>query len=233
LISGYDLVISFIPPWLHMKIIGYCVEAGINVATSSYISPEMEALDAPAKAKGVTLLNECGLDPGIDIMGTMKVVHEAAKHNWKVVSYESYCGGLPVGEQATNPLGYKFSWNPGAAIKASRNTAIYFENGKRVICKEPLKVAKDCNDISPAFKFEVYPNRDSTVFMDRFGMSDCETFIRGTFRFKGFSSAISAFHDIGITSDDPVDQGVSTLRDLVFSRFTKKSAMGFDDFQKE
>ena len=45
------------------------------------------------------------------------------------MSYESYCGGLPVAEQADNPLGYKFSWNPGAAIKASRNTAIFKKDG--------------------------------------------------------------------------------------------------------
>ena len=120
-IAGYNLVISFIPPWLHMHVIEMCVKAGINVTTSSYVSPDMLKLDAEAKRKGVTLLNECGLDPGIDIMGTMKVVHEAKKRNWKVVSYESYCGGLPVAEQADNPIGYKFSWNPGAAIKASRN----------------------------------------------------------------------------------------------------------------
>lgn len=120
-------------------------------------------------------------------MGTMKVVHECQKRNWKVVSYESYCGGLPVAEQADNPLGYKFSWNPGAAIKASRNTAIYFKNGKRVVAKEPLKTVEYRDDVSPAMKFEVYPNRDSTVFMDRFGMQECETFIRGTFRFRGFS----------------------------------------------
>jgi len=104
-----------------MHVIEMCVKAGINVTTSSYVSPDMLKLDAEAKRKGVTLLNECGLDPGIDIMGTMKVVHEAKKRNWKVVSYESYCGGLPVAEQADNPIGYKFSWNPGAAIKASRN----------------------------------------------------------------------------------------------------------------
>jgi saccharopine dehydrogenase-like NADP-dependent oxidoreductase len=147
-----------------MQVVGLCVEQGINVVTSSYISPEILKLDSAAKAKGVTLLNECGLDPGIDIMGTMKILHEAQSRNWKVVSYESYCGGLPVAEQADNPLGYKFSWSPGAAIKASRNTAIYMENGKRVVCEEPLKVAKECDDLSPAMKFEVYPNRDSTVF---------------------------------------------------------------------
>ena len=135
----------------------------------------------------MVILNECGLDPGIDIMGTMKVVHEAKERGWKVVGYESYCGGLPVAEQADNPLGYKFSWNPGAAIKASRNTATFMQDGKRVVTSEPLKSVRDDDDVSMAMKLEIFPNRDSTVFMDRFGMQECETFIRGTYRFKGFS----------------------------------------------
>ena len=170
LVGKYNLVISFIPPWLHMKVLPSCVKAGVNVTTSSYVSPEMLTLHEEAKAKDLVLLNECGLDPGLDMMGTMKVVHEAAKQGHKVVSYESYCGGIPVAEQADNPLGYKFSWNPGAAIKASRNTAIFMENGKRVVTNEPLKCVKNSDDVSVAMKLEVYPNRDSTVFIPRFGM---------------------------------------------------------------
>ena len=72
-----DLVLSFIPPWMHMKVLPVCVKAGVNVTTSSYVSPEMLKLNEEAKAKGLVILNECGLDPGIDILGTMKVVHEA------------------------------------------------------------------------------------------------------------------------------------------------------------
>jgi saccharopine dehydrogenase-like NADP-dependent oxidoreductase len=121
LVSKHNLVISFIPPTMHMHVLKPCVEAGVNVVTSSYISPDMLTLNDACKAKGITFLNECGLDPGIDIMGTMKVVHEAHERGLKVVGYASYCGGLPVADQADNPLGYKFSWNPGAAIKASRN----------------------------------------------------------------------------------------------------------------
>ena len=109
------------------------------------------------------------------------------------MSYESYCGGLPVAEQADNPLGYKFSWNPGAAIKASRNTATFRKNGKTVVATEPLKCVEDDDDVSMAMKLESYPNRDSTVFLDRFGMTDCHTFIRGTYRFKGFSSVSRGF----------------------------------------
>ena len=145
-------------------------------------------LDEECKAKGLIILNECGLDPGIDILGTMKVVHEAKAAGHKIVSYESYCGGIPVAEQADNPLGYKFSWNPGASIKASKNQAIFMKNGQRIVTEEPLKHVYQCDDVSVALKLEAYPNRDSTVFMSRFGMQDCHTFIRGTYRFGGFSS---------------------------------------------
>ena len=183
LVRGKDLVISFIPPPLHPKVLPICVKLGVNVTTSSYISPLMLELDAEAKKKGIVILNEVGLDPGIDILGTMKVVHEAKAAGHKVVSYESYCGGIPVAEQADNPLGYKFSWNPGASIKASKNTAIFMRNGQRVQTNEPLKETVVDDDVSVSMKLEAYPNRDSTVFMDRFGMGDCHTFIRGTYRF--------------------------------------------------
>ena len=114
----------------------------------------------------------------------------------KVVSYESYCGGIPTAEQADNPLGYKFSWNPGASIKASKNTAIFMKDGKRIQTNEPLKHTVIQDDVSVAMKLEAYPNRDSTVFMDRFGMSECHTFIRGTYRFTGFSSVSKNFFKI-------------------------------------
>jgi len=218
LIASHDHVISFIPPWMHTPIAEACLRTGRNMTTSSYISPDMVRMHPEVKAKGLIFLNECGLDPGIDIMGTMKILHEAQEAGFKIVSYESYCGGLPVAEQADNPLGYKFSWNPGAAIKASRNTAIYKWNGDKVVTNAPLKCAIVRDDFSVSMKLESYPNRDSLVFMERFGMQDCETFIRGTLRFTGFSDIISSFHDIGLTSDDPADKSIKTLRDLLESR---------------
>jgi saccharopine dehydrogenase-like NADP-dependent oxidoreductase len=91
-------VISFIPPTMHMPICESCLRLGKNLTTSSYISPDMEKIHEAVKAKGLVFLNECGLDPGIDIMSTMKVKDEAEAMGYKIVSYESYCGGLPVAE---------------------------------------------------------------------------------------------------------------------------------------
>lgn len=115
-------------------------------------------------------------------------------------------------------MGYKFSWNPGAGIKASRNQAIFKKNGQRVVTNAPLKCAEHRDDFSVSMKLETYPNRDSLVFMERFSMHDCETFIRGTVRFTGFSSIISFFHDIGLTSDDLAHESVFNLRTLLQSR---------------
>lgn len=120
---------------------------------------------------------------------------------------------MPVAEQADeNPLGYKFSWNPGAGIAASKNTATFRRDGQVVVAKEPLKEAQVRDDFSQAMKFETYPNRDSLVFQEAFGMKDCDTFIRGTIRFKGFSGTIAAFHELGLTSNDAVPAEVKTLR---------------------
>lgn len=121
LIEKHTHVISFIPPWMHGPVCRACLKVGRNLSTSSYVSNEMLEMDKAVKEKGLIFMNECGLDPGIDILGTMKVVHQAKNAGLIIKGYESYCGGLPVAEHADNPLGYKFSWNPGAAIKASRN----------------------------------------------------------------------------------------------------------------
>jgi len=101
------------------------------------------------------------------------------------------------------------------------------KDGKKVVTDEPLKAVEDREDWSPSMKFEVYPNRDSTVFMKRFGMAEAETFVRGTIRFKGFAAIISAFHDVGLTSDDLIPEGVNNLRDLCAWRFSKVPELKF------
>jgi saccharopine dehydrogenase-like NADP-dependent oxidoreductase len=98
MVTVHDIVISFVPPTMHLPIFKSCLKIGRHLTTSSYISPEMEAMHEEAKRKGLIFLNEVGLDPGIDIMSTMKVKHEAEAEGYRIVGYESYCGGLPVAE---------------------------------------------------------------------------------------------------------------------------------------
>lgn len=210
-ISRHDLVVSYIPPFHHMEVVNACLRNNKNMVTSSYISPQVLATNEEWVSKDLICLKECGLDPGIDIMSTIKVRDDARKEGVKIVGYESWCGALAAAEHTDNPLGYKFSWAPGAAIKASKNTAIYKKAGERKVVESPLKDVQIQDDFSVCFKLESYPNRDSTVFLDRFEMQDCETFIRGTLRFKGFSYIVSSFHDVGLTAETDVPEGIENL----------------------
>jgi saccharopine dehydrogenase-like NADP-dependent oxidoreductase len=118
LVSQCDLAISLLPYIHHVKVANLCIEYKKHMVTTSYISPAMKALEEQAKAAGILILNEIGVDPGIDHMSAMRIIHGVEKKGGKVVSFKSYCGGLPAPEANTNPFGYKFSWSPRGVLMA-------------------------------------------------------------------------------------------------------------------
>ncbi len=122
-IKSADLVISMLPAFMHGDVARDCVKFGKHIATASYVSDEMKALDAEAKQKGLLILNECGLDPGIDHASAMKIIDELKHKGAEITSFKSYCGGLVAPESNDNPWGYKFSWNPRNVILAGQGTA--------------------------------------------------------------------------------------------------------------
>lgn len=143
-----------------MKVAKPCIEAGKHLVTASYISPEMRALHEEVKSKDLIFFNEVGLDPGIDIMSTMKVKDEVESRGGKIIGYESWCGGLPDALYADNPLAYKFSWAPQAVFNTSKNSATFWESGhKKVIDgKDLLTIGTTPKDFHQAYKIEGYPN---------------------------------------------------------------------------
>jgi saccharopine dehydrogenase-like NADP-dependent oxidoreductase len=80
------------------------------------------------KEKGLIFLNECGLDPGIDHIITMKLLDDIKDIKAEDKEYISYCGGVPSPDACDNCLGYKFSWSPQGALNALRNSAKYLKN---------------------------------------------------------------------------------------------------------
>ncbi|MHC5080715.1 MAG: saccharopine dehydrogenase C-terminal domain-containing protein, partial [Planctomycetota bacterium] len=132
LVREADIVISLLPAAFHVEVAKRCLRHGKHMVTTSYVSPAMRALDAEAKEKGLLLLNEIGVDPGIDHMSAMRVIHAVENEGGRVVSFRSYCGGLPAPEANTNPLGYKFSWNPRGVLLAATAPARYLRGGKLV-----------------------------------------------------------------------------------------------------
>lgn len=201
LVSDHDISVSFVPAMLHPRVAKACIKAGKNMLTASYKSPEMADLNSAAKDAGITILNELGLDPGIDHLLAMDFIDKAKSSGSKITKFISCCGGLPAPENSANPLGYKFSWSPRGVLTASMNPAKYLWDDRSFDLKsgEILDVAWG-TDVIRGYNFEVLPNRDSMKYVDIYGLSrdDLQTMFRGTLRYKGFAEIMRIFRDIGL-----------------------------------
>lgn len=166
----------------------------------------MMELDAEAKAAGITVMNEIGLDPGVDHLSAVITIDDVHKEGGKILSFKSYCGGLPAPESSDNPLGYKFSWSSRGVLLALRNAAKYWQDGeiKEVEGPELMAEAKPYF-IYPGYAFVAYPNRDSTPYKERYNIPEAQTIVRGTLRYQGFPEYIKTLVDIGFLVEDEKD----------------------------
>jgi saccharopine dehydrogenase (NADP+, L-glutamate forming) len=202
IISEHDFVVSMLPAFMHGDVARDCIEFGKHLATASYVSSEMKALDSEAKKKNILLLNECGLDPGIDHASAMKLIDEIKQQGGNISSFKSYCGGLVAPESNDNPWGYKFSWNPRNVILAGQGTAQYLHNGElKFLPYNRLFSQTDIVEIEGYGEFDGYANRDSLSYISVYGLDNIKTMLRGTLRQKGYCKAWDVFVKLGLTDD--------------------------------
>lgn len=203
-VAKHDLVISLIPYTFHAAVIKSAIRNRKNVVTTSYVSPAMMELDQQAKEAGITVMNEIGLDPGIDHLYAVKTIDEVHRAGGKIVSFLSYCGGLPAPEASDNPLGYKFSWSSRGVLLALRNAARVYQGGRVVdIASKDLMGTAKPYFVYPGFAFVAYPNRDSTPYKERYGIPEAQTIVRGTLRYQGFPQFIRVLVEIGFLEEAP------------------------------
>lgn len=201
-IQGADLVISMLPANLHGKVAQDCVRFKKNLVTASYVSDEMRTLDEAAKEAGILLLNEIGLDPGIDHLSAMKIIDAAKAAGEEITLFKSYCGGLVAPESNDNPWGYKFSWNPRNVILAGQATAQYREQGEyKYIPYNRLFTQTETITVEGIGSFDGYANRDSLSYLAPYGIENIPTILRGTLRMTGYCKAWNVFVKLGLTDD--------------------------------
>ncbi|KAK6459678.1 seventh step in lysine biosynthesis pathway [Scheffersomyces xylosifermentans] len=201
-VANFDLVISLIPYTFHVNVVKAAIKNKKHVVTTSYINPQLKALEQEIIDAGITVMNEIGLDPGIDHLYAVKTIEEVHAQGGKIKSFLSYCGGLPAPENSDNPLGYKFSWSSRGVLLALRNAASYWKDGEVVNVKsEDLMATAQPYFIYPGFAFVAYPNRDSTTYKELYNIPEAETVVRGTLRFQGFPEFIKVLVDTGFLKD--------------------------------
>ncbi|MBK7175332.1 MAG: saccharopine dehydrogenase NADP-binding domain-containing protein [Bacteroidales bacterium] len=227
MVSEHDLTVSLLPYLFHLTVAKQCLKHRRNMVTTSYVKPEMQALDAEAREAGIIILNESGLDPGIDHMSAMRIIDHVHAKGGKIDEFYSICGALPAPEAANNPLKYKFSWSPKGVVLAGNNDAAYLKDGKEVfiptkdLFKNPWKV-----DFPNVGQLEIYPNRDSVSYIDVYGIPEVKTICRGTFRFSGWCETLDAIKALNLISQEKTDMSGMSYAALVAKQLGEKEITG-------
>ena len=222
LIKESDLAVSLLPYAYHPVVAKLCVKHRVHMVTTSYVKESMAELDAAAREAGIILLNEIGVDPGIDHMTAMRVIHRVQARGGRVTKFISWCGGLPAPEANTNPFGYKFSWSPRGVLLAGKNSAHFLWDGQDVSIPGdelfdhywtvPVEVE------GMVIGFDGYPNRDSLPYMQTYGINSPATFFRGTLRYAGWCQTLRKIADLGLLDEKPLDGTTGST----FAQFTAK-----------
>ncbi len=219
LIGDHDLAVSLLPYVYHPLVARLCVNHRKPMVTASYVKEEMRALDKAARDAGVILLNEIGVDPGIDHMSAMRVIDRIRSEGGKLTGFSSYCGGLPAPEANDNPFGYKFSWSPRGVLLAGKNPARYLENGKVVdIPGEDLFSHHWPVEIKGFGTLEGYPNRDCLPYIDTYNIHGVTDMFRGTLRYPGWCETMRNIATLGLLDEMPRND----LTGLTFAQFMGK-----------
>src|SRR6056297_41448 len=225
MIEEHDLAVSLLPYAYHAMVAKMCIKHKKNMVTTSYVQPEMFALNEEAKKAGIVILNEIGVDPGIDHMSAQKIIDQVHQQNGKIEEFYSITGALAAPEAADNPFKYKFSWSPKGVVKAGNNAARYLKNGKEVnIPSKDLFKATFFTNFPNIGELEVYPNRDSINYIDIYQIPEAKTMFRGTFRYRGWCETIDTMKALKLISEEPIDLEGMTYADLIAHQINAKDA---------
>jgi lysyl-tRNA synthetase class 2 len=199
--SGASIVLSMVPPKLHWAVASACVAARTNMITSSY-GKNVASFDDIARERDITILTECGLDPGIDHAFAARIKEASRMQGTRITEFRSFCGGVPHPDCASSaPLSYRISWNPGAVLRVLSNQGIYVQGGQAVVAMPCIAREHVVTETVAGTLYEVYPNRDSRVYMADYGMDTVPLFIRGTLRHLGFCEHARSLMAAGLLDD--------------------------------
>lgn len=206
-IQQADIVLSLMPPDLHIILAKDCLKFKKNLITSSYVSDEMRAMDEEVRKAGLLFMCEMGLDPGIDHMSAAKLIKGIQRIAGVVTSFKSACGGLMAPESDDNPWQYKICWNPRNVVTSGKDGAVWLENGKvseigyDAVFEHPKKIK-----IDPLGTFSTYPNRNSLQYKALYQIEDVTTLMRSTIRHSAFIKGWNYMVKAGLTNvDDEID----------------------------
>ena len=211
LIAGTDIVISMMPPGLHYLVAKDCLQFKKHLLTASYVDEKIKALQPQIDAANILFLCEMGLDPGIDHMSAMKIIHQIKDKGGTISSFKSHCGGLVAPESNDNPWHYKISWNPRNVVLAGNAGSVYKQDGQTIaIDYRDLFNTQNTVNIDEVGTLAYYANRDSLSYIPLYHLEEASTFMRTTLRYPQYFTGWNAIVHAGLTNDkNKVPEGIA------------------------
>ncbi len=201
-IGEADLVVNFLAPKFQTLVAWDCVQHGTHMISASYRTQKLRDLDADARRKGVLVLAEMGLDPGIDNMSAMQLIDRVHADGGYVASFCSYGSGIPAEDQAHNPFRYVITWNPRNVVMSAEHGAQFMEEGRiKIVPYHHVFHHTWRVEVDGVGTLEAYPNRDSLSYMQSFGLDRVHTMIRGTLRYPGWSETWAKIVELGLPNE--------------------------------
>lgn len=201
-ISEADVVVSMLSPAFHSLVAIECIEHGVSLVTASYVTQELRALENDALRKGVLILGEMGLDPGIDHMSAMGLIDGVHQRGGQVREFRSYGSGIPAPDSPQNPLRYYVTWNPSNVVLAGSDGAQYLASERvKVVPHHEVFRHTWPVEVDGMGTLEAYPNRDSLTYLESFGVDRVDTMIRGTLRYPGWCDIWYHVVRLGLAND--------------------------------
>lgn len=213
-LDDVDAVIDLLPQPLMRQAVQAAIATRTPLVTTNY-AKSIADLAPAAEQAGVSIMSECGLDPGIDLV----LYARAARQFDSISSIDSYCGGIPEPKAMAKPLCYKVSWNFDMVLVSQNRDSVMIEDGKRVAV--PAGQQHDNPfiheiEVAGLGKLEAFPNGDALHYVE---MLDAAKALRRsgryTLRWPGWSAFWAPLKELGFLSEDKVPGTSNSPREFL------------------
>ena len=201
-----DVAIDLLPPMYINDVAKSAIKYGVNLVNTMYVSPEIKELSAEAEKKGITILPEFGMDPGIDLV----FMGETVRNFDQIEELYSYGAGFPEKSAADNSLKYKETWTFEGVLKSFLRAGKVIRNGEEVIIKENEMFTPENThtlNIDTFGNLEAFPNGDATKYADilKLDKSCLKELGRYVLRWEGHCDFWRKIVDLNFLDNEPVE----------------------------
>jgi lysine 6-dehydrogenase len=200
LMRGHDSAISCVNYWLNERLARAALQAGTNFCdlggNNDVVDAEL-ALDAEARSRGINIVPDCGLAPG---MVAVLVAHGAAQFE-KLDEIHIRVGGLP--QNPKPPLDYQLVFSVEGLINEYIERARVIRDGQITMVYSMTEV-EEIDFPEPFGRMEAFQTSGGTSTLPETFLGKVRELDYKTIRYPGHCAKFKTMIDLGLCSSEKI-----------------------------